>query len=155
MRYVCLGSPGLNEMAGEWVRQRIGLEWAWPGAYTISLWEDCEILGAVVYENYDKVSITCHIAGVHGSRWMTRKFLNTIFSYPFLHLKVRRITVCVTERNVASQKLVEHMGFVREGLARHAAPDQGHLIIYGMLREECPKHFLEIRHGQGKAAISA
>lgn len=142
-------------MVADWVRQQIGLEWSWPGAHTISLWEDTEILAAVVYESFDRVSIQCHIAGVHGSRWMTRKYLTTIFGYPFLFLKVRRITVCVAEKNTESRKLVEHMGFKREGLVRHSAPDQSHMILYGMLREECPPHFLEMPHGKVPTAARA
>lgn len=142
-------------MVCEWVRQRIGLKWSWPNAFTVSLWDDCEILAAVVYESFDEISITCHIAGVHGSRWMTRRYLNAIFSYPFLFLKVRRINVCVAASNEDSRKLVEHMGFKQEGIAREAAPHGGDLIIYGMLRSECPKHFLEMKHGKVSAATAA
>lgn len=147
LKWVCFGAPGYNEMVGNWVRERIGLEWGWPGSYTISLWDDCEILAAVVYESFDKVSVQCHIAGAHGSRWMTRRYLNAIFGYPFEHLKVRRITVCVASGNSESRALVEHMGFKQEGVVRHAAPDQSDLILYGMLREECPPHFLEMKNG--------
>ncbi len=135
-------------MVSKWVQDRIGLEWGWPGAYTISLWDDCEILAAVVYESFDRVSVCCHIAGVHGSRWMTRPYLSAIFEYPFNFLKVERITVCVAADNCDSCRLVEHMGFKREGLVRRGAPDKGDLIIYGMLREEC--RFLEMKkHGKG------
>lgn len=143
---MCLGSPGYNEMVSDWVRQQIGLKWSWPNSYTISLWKDCEILAAVVYESFDEISVSCHIAGVHGSRWMTKLYLQTIFAYPFEKLKVRRINVCIAESNKSSTKLVEHMGFKAEGRVRLGAPDGGDLIIYGMLREEC--RFLEKWNGQ-------
>lgn len=141
-------------MVGNWVREQIGLEWPWPGCHTISLWDDTEILAAVVYESFDRVSITCHIAGVHGSRWMTKQYLWTIFNYPFEQLKVARINVCVADSNAASKALVEHMGFQKEGQIRKGAPDGGDLIVYGMLREEC--RFLRMKpHGKVPATGAA
>lgn len=140
-------------MVSDWVRQQIGLKWSWPGAFTISIWQDCEILGAVVYESFDEISVSCHIAGVHGAKWMTKLYLKTIFAYPFEQLKVRRINVCVAESNRPSAKLVQHMGFKFEGRVRQGAPDGGDLIIYGMLREEC--RFLEMKHGKVAPAAAA
>lgn len=67
---------------------------------------------------------------------LTRGFLRSAFFYPFCQLKVRRVTVLVDVTNHASQRLVEHLGFVREGLLREAAPKED-VIVYGMLKREC------------------
>lgn len=46
------------------------------------------------------------------------------------------MTALVDADNDKSRKLVEHTGFVQEGLMRQAALS-GDVIVYGMLHREC------------------
>lgn len=113
----------------------------WGQYEAIGLVRDGEIIAATIYNHYTGPNVMTSIAGAPGRRWMTRAYLGAIFRYPFLQLRVRRITALVETCNSDSRRLVEHMGFTVEGLMRHAAVDDD-LLVYGMLRQDC--RFLEI-----------
>jgi RimJ/RimL family protein N-acetyltransferase len=97
--------------------------------------EDGELLAVVVFNLYSGADIAMHIAAVPGRRWMTREFLRVAFRYPFVQLGCRRVSGFVPASNADAQRFDEHLGFRREGLMRHALPDDD-IIVYGMLREE-------------------
>lgn len=80
-------------------------------------------------------SVVCDIAVAPGFS-MPRRVLRTLFSYPFVTLSCRRITVYVLHSNTVSIKFVERLGFQREGMVREATP-AGDYYIYGMLKREC------------------
>jgi RimJ/RimL family protein N-acetyltransferase len=92
------------------------------------------LIGGVVYNDYSACDISMSFAGE--GNWLTRKFLRTMFAYPFLQLGVRRVTGHVSVDNVKSLRLAERMGAKREGVMRDALPT-GDLVIFGMLRSEC------------------
>lgn len=108
---------------GEWY-QAIGLE------------RDGEPIAAVVYNYYSRCDIAMHVAAVPGRRWMTRAYLQAVFQYPFLQLKVNRVSGYVPAKNWDVQRFDEHLGFIREGVMRKALEDDD-VIVYGMLKEEC------------------
>jgi RimJ/RimL family protein N-acetyltransferase len=128
----------LNERdrCAEWARQRIPHVPSWgEWCETIGLEDDGELLAVVVYNLYSGADIAMHIAAVPGRRWMTREFLRVAFRYPFVQLGCRRVSGFVPASNADAQRFDEHLGFRREGLMRHALPDDD-IIVYGMLREE-------------------
>lgn len=67
---------------------------------------------------------------------LTRMFLRAMFLYPFLQLKCERITLLIDDNNLKSLRLVEHVGFEREGCMRRARPG-GDVFVYGLLKENC------------------
>jgi len=77
-------------------------------------------------------------------RWCTRKTLYGLLGYPFIQLKVRRITICTEKRNKKLRKLVagvgskKGLGFKLEGNLRRGYPTDD-CLIYGMLKEEAIK----------------
>jgi RimJ/RimL family protein N-acetyltransferase len=128
----------LNERdrCAEWARQRIPHVPSWgEWCETIGLEDDGELLAVVVYNLYSGADIAMHIAAVPGRLWMTREFLRVAFRYPFVQLGCRRVSGFVPASNADAQRFDEHLGFRREGLMRHALPDDD-IIVYGMLREE-------------------
>jgi RimJ/RimL family protein N-acetyltransferase len=128
----------LNERdrCAEWARQRIPHVPSWgEWCEAIGLEEDGELLAVVVFNLYSGADIAMHIAAVPGRRWMTREFLRVAFRYPFVQLGCRRVSGYVPASNADAQRFDEHLGFRREGLMRHALPDDD-IIVYGMLREE-------------------
>lgn len=145
MKWICIGRPDLNVAIAEWARRKIGLRYGWRECTTLSLWDDVEIRAAVIYENFSGNNISMHVAS-DGARWLTRRFLHAAFFYPFLELKVDRVTGCVPDSNEASKRFCEHLGFKREGVIRRGADDGGDLILFGMLRDEC--RFLEVVNGK-------
>jgi RimJ/RimL family protein N-acetyltransferase len=125
-----------RDRCAEWARQRIPHVPSWgEWCEAIGLEEDGELLAVVVYNLYSSADIAMHIAAVPGRRWMTREFLRVAFRYPFVQLGCRRVSGYVPASNADAQRFDEHLGFRREGLMRHALPDDD-IIVYGMLREE-------------------
>ena len=119
---------------GPWVCEKTGGTWTPARGSALGLIKDEKIIAGVLYEDWNGANIVCHIRGENG--WANRKFLGTIFDFPFNGLKVKRITVPVASTNQDSVRLVEHMGFKLECTLKQATPD-GDLLLYAMFKEEC------------------
>jgi RimJ/RimL family protein N-acetyltransferase len=59
--------------------------------------------------------------------------------YPFVQLKVNRITGLIEKRNRASRDFAEGLGGVLEGVMRKASPRGGDVCVYGLLAESAKK----------------
>lgn len=131
-----VGAPA--ERIAHWLAERVPHFVVGSTPYTaVALVKDSgPILAAVVYDNFTRINVDTHIAIEHRHA-MTRQFLGEIFRYPFLQLKVARITGKVAASNTASRRLCRHFGFVEEGCCRQALPDGDDLILFGMLKAEC------------------
>ena len=79
-------------------------------------------------------SCMVHIAGE--GNWLSRTAMGVFLAYPFLDLKVRRVTGLIEKSNKRSRKLAEWLGFKYEGCLRRAGPDGSNVILYGLLPEE-------------------
>lgn len=107
-------------------------------SFCIGITDDTgELQGGVVYTSFDGVGVTLHSAG-KTRMWLNRMFLKAVFSYPFCQLKCRRLTTIVRADNPHASVVAEKAGFKYEGRLRKAEQDGCDLIIYGMLKEECP-----------------
>lgn len=74
---------------------------------------------------------------IDNPRVLTKGAIRHIARYVFDVLDCRR---CETEINVANERSwrgVEKLGFVREGIKRGAALNDGDVYVYGMLKGEC------------------
>lgn len=125
---------------GPWVCARAGGTWVAGRGTTIGLHRGQEIVAGVLYEDYNRAQVICHIAGV--GNWATREFLRVIFDYPFRQLGVKRITVPVASSNSKCRRFVEHLGFTLEASLKDAHPD-GDILIYRMMAHEC--RWLELK----------
>ena len=113
-------------------------------------WEkDGRLVAGVAYANWNGVNVECHIASDRSKRWLTRRFLWTIFDYPFNQLGAARITVCVGQGNRDSTRFVQHLGFILEARLRAAHPT-GDLLIFCMKRQDC--RFIQKRIHREKLA---
>jgi len=126
---------------GHWVASRVGGKYFEEGSQAIGLEREGEIIAGVIYENFNGVSIVCHIA-IEGR--MTKRYLKAIFAYPFEFCQVKKIIVPVSSTHVKSLKLVTKMGFVEEARVKDAAPD-GDIIFLTLARENC--RFLGVNNG--------
>jgi RimJ/RimL family protein N-acetyltransferase len=118
----------------DWVRGKLPQFLGWNGSFVAIGYERSGVLvGGVVFTQYahPNIVIACALEAP-----LTRRFLRGIFYYPFRQLGVRRVTALIDAKNTKSRQLVEHAGFVQEGLMRDAAPDDD-VLIYGMTRSEC------------------
>jgi len=103
--------------------------------------KDGVIVAGVIYENWNRASIFCHIA-IEGR--MTKAYLKAIFDYPFNACNVKKIIVPVVSNHVKSIKLVTNMGFTEEARIVDGSQD-GDIIFLTMTRENC--RFLGVRYG--------
>lgn len=135
MKRICVGAGVV-----EWVAKRTNEFGNFGCATGIGLQVDIgrpywPMVAGVAYAEWNGVNVVCHIAA-NGKHWATRKYLGTIFDYPFVQLGAKRITVCVGEGNKDSRRFVEHLGFTQEANLQGAHPS-GDLIVYRMFKADC------------------
>lgn len=119
---------------GPWVSERTGGSWCAGRGQGIGKLVDGKLVAGVLYEDYNRANVVCHIAGE--GNWADRRFLGVIFDYPFNQLKVRRITVPIVGNNAKSIKLVEHMGFKLESRLEQATLDSD-ILLFRLFKDEC------------------
>ena len=107
----------------------------WSGAYiAIGFEEGGELKGGVVFTNCTPTNVN---AAIVLEAPMTRRFLRAVFYYPFIQLKVKRITALVDASNERSLNLTRKLGFKQEGRLREAAMDGGDTFVFGILQRDC------------------
>lgn len=119
---------------GPWVSERTGGSWCAGRGQGIGKLVDGKLVAGVLYEDYNRANVVCHIAGE--GNWADRRFLGVIFDYPFNQLKVKRITVPIVGTNDKSIKLVEHMGFKLESRLEQATLDSD-ILLFRLFKDEC------------------
>jgi hypothetical protein len=130
-----------GDAIGHWVAERVQGKYFAEGSQAIGLEHDGQIIAGVIYENWNKASIVCHIA-IEGR--ITKGYLKAIFHYPFEFCKVKKIIVPVCSTHAKSLKLVIKMGFVEEARVKDATLD-GDIIFLTLAREKC--RFLGVKNG--------
>lgn len=133
---------GQDERVAKFVAQGIGPYESFSNFVAFGVEEDGELIGGVVFNNFNENSICGSIHGV-GKNWLTREFLWYMFHYPFEKAKVGRITVVVENNNEMSHNIVQRLGFTHEATLQKAGRF-GDLHVYRMFREECK--WLEVLH---------
>lgn len=110
-----------------------------PDAKAIGHMRDGEFVGVVVFDRFSDRDCLLHIVSDGTRRWLTREFITRALTYPFRQCGNRRVTCLVSENNKESLRFTRKFGgWVEEGRMREAAPDGSDLIMFGMLRRECP-----------------
>jgi len=126
---------------GAWVADRIAGKFYSETSSAIGLEKNGVMIAGVIYENWNRASIFCHIA-IEGR--MTKAYLKAIFDYPFNVCNVKKIIVPVVSNHVKSIKLVANMGFTEEARIVDGSQD-GDIIFLTMTKENC--RFLGVRYG--------
>ena len=111
-------------------------------ARAIGIMINDKIVAGVVYDDLcldldgRPYSMESSIAAID-KRWCTKHNLRALFSYPFIQLKLDRLTVNCHSDNKGSQMFVTKLGFKKEGYHPKAWPGGGDLVSFGMIREDC------------------
>ena len=102
----------------------------------IGVWDDKkeELAGVVGYDGMNGASCEMFVAG-HG-RWLSKDLLKAAFTYPFEQMGLNVVVVKVSSANKEAQIFDEHVGF-EEQCRLPGAYDDGDMIIYTMLKDEC------------------
>ena len=136
------------EYLADWAAQRIPNCSGFESPAAIGICRDDKLAAVAVYS-----IISMWDGGGHAEisfasdnpRWATREAVNLVLGTPFYTLGVSRLTARIEKRLKRSRKLVEGVGFKREGAMREATRDGRTVIIYGLLRRD----FEEGKYGQG------
>ncbi len=125
---------GENERVGQWIEARGGGQYR-IGSQCIGLERNGELVAGVMFDYHNGASVYAHWA-IGDKRALNRDFLFAIFAYPFIQLECAVLITLIGSDNVASWKLVEHLGLKREHAICDAHPS-GELLIYTMRQNEC------------------
>lgn len=129
-----------------WAARRIGIRQFREDARAIGWERGGSIIAVAAWDTFSPGTCCMHIASDGSGPWLTREFLGAMFAYPFVQLRLRRVTGLIAASNRASLRFARHIGFHDEGLMHEEAPD-GDMVVLGMLRRECRWIAEEHRHG--------
>ena len=130
-----------DHSVGHWTAEKIKGSYFKAKSQAIGLKQNGEFVAGVIYENWNRQSIVCHIA-ISGR--LTPRYLAVIFDYPFNVCDVKKIIVPVDATNSKSVTLVEKMGFTEEARIKDGMAD-GDMILYTLAKEDCK--YLGERYG--------
>lgn len=128
---------GADDLVAEWVQRRLGGAKAHAPYVALGVVNDSEdgLIGGCVFFNAEERDIQFAVAMDTECARKVRA-LARVYGYVFNQLGLERITAMIEIRNKASVKLAEGFGFVREGVKRKAAPDGGHVGVFGLLKKD-------------------
>jgi RimJ/RimL family protein N-acetyltransferase len=102
-----------------------------------------EVIGTVTLFRIDRGHRRAEIGFAIGSAWWGQGFgaaaVTRLLEFAFVELGLHRLEADVDPRNVASLRLLERLGFRREGLLRaryHVAGEIQDSVLLGLLRDE-------------------
>lgn len=122
-RFVC---QGLKENE-DWVGEHLGL----------GIWLEKKLIAGVIYHDIrPKINVWVTIYSTD-KKWCNKRVLRAIFEVAFDFLNCRRISVLVSAQNTKSLKLVEGLGFKKEGVLRAFQDDGDDGLVFSMLKSEC------------------
>jgi len=102
---------------------------------TIAFWGD-GLLAVVIYNALEEKNCGISIA-TSSPKWCTKLVLKAIFGFPFIQLKLARVTATIRESNAKSRSLVERLGFILEGELKQYYENGESAMIYGLTKDDC------------------
>ena len=129
---------GADALVGEMVKSRIphmrGQDW---GPYTaLGVVRRGQLVGGVVYHWYRGFDVQIN-AAFDQVGWALPGTLRALCAYPFLELKVQRVSVLTGRKNKKARKLLCDLGFKFVGVAKRGLDGSEDAFIFEMLKENC------------------
>jgi hypothetical protein len=119
-----------------WAAQTIGLQCFKADARAFGVERDGTLCAVVVYDCFSECDCNMHVASDGSRTWLTRSVLRYAFGYPFIELKLRRVTALIPAKKLDVMQFNQNLGFRLEGHCPDAMPDDD-IYIRGMTRKEC------------------
>ncbi|MGD8780518.1 MAG: GNAT family protein [Ignavibacteria bacterium] len=114
-----------------------------PAPWGIELKEKNKIIGTIGYHEWDKKNFKAEVGYVlHCNYWQNgimTEALNYVIEFGFTKMYLNRIEARTDPENIPSQKLLEKVGFLKEGLLREQMLVKERFqdfFIYAILRKE-------------------
>ena len=117
-----------KERVGTWDAERVKQLASWGDFYAMGAELNGELVSGVVYNNVGASNATCHIAVSKPTKTLSQ-LLDHAFVYAFDQLGLKRLTVFVESTNHKSLRIVNHIGFVQEGVMHQAGDDGQDVVI--------------------------
>lgn len=117
--------------------QKKGIRWG------ITLKEQGEVIGSCGFHNkvsqHYRTEIGFELSRVYWGQGIAREAIEAIIQYGMEYMSLHRIEALIEPPNLPSQRLVEKLGFTREGLLRDYEFTRGkfdNLYIYSLLKTD-------------------
>lgn len=122
----------------EFVCEGLKEEGVWLGKHmTLGITRKEKLIAGVIFNDirpFIDVWLTIYTKDKH---WCNKRVLRAIFYIAFNFLGCRRASVRIDAANKKSQKLVERLGFKKEGVLRQFENNGHDGLVYSMLKNEC------------------
>jgi len=119
------------------------LHWKAGTAYRFSIVMNNEVIGCCSLDNVSKKDSTAELGYWLGKPFWGKKIMTraaqAVIQFGFTQIQLHRISVSHIEGNIASQKIIEKLGFKYEGTQREDSYREGKWFdskCYGLLEEE-------------------
>lgn len=132
---------GYDAIVADWVAERIphvGQDGFGPCVAMGVMQGNSLIAGAVFHNEIKAYGIGEMSFAATSPRWATRATIRGILAIPFVQYRWRRLTAITPHDNHRATKILEGLGFKREGVAREmfSTRPKAHGAIYSMLARE-------------------
>lgn len=114
-----------------------------PGVWAIELRETGRVVGSIGYVRWAPDDATAELGcALHRALWrhgLMTEVAQLVIDYTFVETEVYRIEARCEPENVGSSKLIEKLGFTREGCLRGVAwvkGDHRDMLVHSILRPE-------------------
>ena len=106
--------------------------------------DSAKIIGDCSFHTWQKAHSRAEIGyGINDEQYKQKGYmseaLRAVLDYGFAEMQLSRIEAYVGTKNIASQKLVTNLGFIKEGLLREHYCNNGVLedsLVYGLLKKD-------------------
>lgn len=127
---------GADDLVARWVQRQCGGDKVETPCVALGVGGSQGLIAGIIFFNHRTgADIQCAVAAIT-PRAAKPRVMAQCFAYAFNQLGLNRVTAEIELKNLRSTKLAEGLGFVREGVKRKAAPDGGHVAVYGLLKKD-------------------
>lgn len=144
-----------NEALKAWLAEKLFDYRPGTGTVCVGVERHKRLCCVVAWDNWTGMDMEVAIAA-SSPLWATRQTIATLLAYPFLQVKVQRITAKVYKSNKRSRRFVEGLGFKHEGTHRHAGINLETIFSYGLTKADYIERYVKRNlNVEEKPAITA
>lgn len=126
---------GADDVVGEWINARLGDDKSEIPFVALGVVAGERLALGAMFFNQQEKDITLALAADPDVGFY-RRAVAQVFAFPFVQLGLPRVTAEIPLSNEKSIAGAKWLGFVREGVKRRAAPDGGHVGVFGLLKKD-------------------
>jgi RimJ/RimL family protein N-acetyltransferase len=148
--------PDDPQRVADWVQSSLGFARGFGQCYAIGVERENSLIGGCVYHNWNPEAEVIEMSAASTSpRWLSRKTLHALLSYPFDYLKCQLVVLRVSPLNAKMIELATRVGFLGYIVPRLRGRHEDEIIF--TLSEEAwrSSKFERAFHGQIIASAAA